>query len=337
MSSLPGTSRVVRLTALPEGLPTPEHFAVVQVPTPVPAEGEVLVRNRFFQVFPALRTLIGGGLEGTPFPPLRPGDTLFGQAIGEIVSAPPDSGLRPGDLVLHWLGWREYAVMPAEQCSPLDDTLPDPAAHLGHAALAYTALTRDARVRPGDTVFVSGGAGAVGSLAGQIARLLGAGRVIGSTSSRDKGARLVSDLGYDAAVIRDAGPIDEQLAKAAPDGIDVFVDNVGGDQLQAAIATARPGARFVIVGTLAGQLSPGLSGTTAPVEIDTFQLIAKRIEMRGFGGLDDTREWAERFGGWLRAGDITFPHARVQGIDQAPRALHDLIGGRHFGAVIVEL
>ncbi|MFB4304826.1 MDR family NADP-dependent oxidoreductase [Actinomadura sp. GTD37] len=333
------TSRTVRLAAMPDGLPKPEHFTVVQAPVPVPDEGEVLVRNRFFQVFPALRTLIGGGVPGTPFPPLRPGDALFGAAIGEVVSAPRDSGLRAGDLVQHWLGWREHAVVPAAECTPLDDTLPDPAAHLGQAAVAYTALTRDARVRPGDTVFVSGGSGGVGSLAGQFARMLGAGRVIGSTGSRDKAARLVSELGYDAALVRGERPIAEQLAEAAPDGIDVLVDNVGGEQLRAAITTARPGARFVIVGTLAGQLSPDRPGTTAPVEIDTFQLVAKRIEMRGHGGLDDTGprpEWAERFGGWLRSGAVTFPHARVTGIEQAPRALHELISGRHLGAVIVE-
>ncbi|TDD79502.1 NADP-dependent oxidoreductase [Actinomadura darangshiensis] len=328
-------SREVRLIAVPDGLPRPEHFAVVQEPMPVPDEGQVLVRNRFFHVFPALRTLIGGGLKGTPFPPLRPEDTLFGAAIGEVVSAPPSSGLHPGDLVKHWLGWREYAAVPAEQCAPVDGTLPDPAAHLSQAPLAYAALTRDAPVRPGDTVFVSGGAGSVGSVAGQTARLLGAGRVIGSTGSSGKAERMVSELGYDATVIRGAGPIDEQLAKAAPDGIDVFLDNVGGEQLQAAIATARPGARFVIVGTLAKQLSPDLSGTTSPVEIDTFQLIAKHIEMRGFGGLDGTR--AERLDGWLRSGDLTFPHARIPGIDQAPRALDELISGRHLGAVVVGL
>ncbi|MGI5205550.1 MDR family NADP-dependent oxidoreductase [Spirillospora sp. CA-108201] len=339
MPSSPRTSRVVKLAALPDGLPGPEHFSVVDVPLPVPADGEVLVRNRCFQVFPSLRTLIGGGVKGTPFPPLRPGDTLFGAAIGEVVSAPREAGLRPGDLVRHWLGWREHAVVPADQCAPLDGTLPDPAAHLGQAGVAYTALARDARVRPGDTVFVSGGGGGVGSLAGQIARLLGAGRVVGSTGSPGKAARLVSELGYDAAVIRGGRPIAEQLAEAAPDGIDVFVDNVGGEQLRAAVATARPGARFVLVGTLSGQLAPDRAGTTAPVEIDTFQLVAKRVEMRGFGGLDDAGprpEWAERVGAWLRSGDLTFPHVRVAGIEHAPRALHELIGGRHLGAVIVE-
>ncbi|RFS81934.1 NADP-dependent oxidoreductase [Actinomadura spongiicola] len=338
---MPGTSHEVRLVVRPEGLPEPDHFAVVEVPMPVPGDGEVLVRNRFFHVFPALRTLIGGSVPGAPFPGLRPGDTLYGKAIGEVVSAPSDAGVRPGDLVEHWFGWREYAAVPAGQCSPLDGTLPDPAAHLGQAAIAYTALTRDARLRPGDTVFVSGGAGGIGSLAGQFARALGAGRVIGSTGSPDKAKRLVAELGYDAAILRGTGGrIADQLAEAAPDGIDVLVDNVGGEQLRAAIAAARPGARFALVGALAGQLSPDLAGGTAPVEIDTFQVILKGIEIRGFGGSTGpaaNREWAERFGGWLRSGKVTFPHVRVAGIGNAPPALHEMIGGRHLGTVIVEL
>jgi 2-alkenal reductase len=337
--ALPAVSREVRVARLPDGLPEPEHFTVVEVPVPAPGDGEVLVRNRFFQVFPSLRTLIGGGVEGTPFPALRAGDALFGAAVGEVVSAAPGTGLAAGELVRHWAGWREYAVVPAGQCVPLDDALPDPVAYLGQGATAYTALTRDAPVRPGDTVFVSGGAGGVGVLAGQVARLLGAGRVIGSTGSAGKAARMVGEFGYDTALIRGDAPIADQLAKAAPDGIDVFVDNVGGEQLQAAIGAARTQARFVIVGALSGQLAPDLAGTTAPVEIDTFQLIARKITMRGFGGAGESggpAEWAERFGGWLRSGAITFPHVRVAGIENAPRALHELITGRHLGTVVVE-
>ncbi|RKS78715.1 hypothetical protein BZB76_0143 [Actinomadura pelletieri DSM 43383] len=339
---MPGTSREVQLAVRPEGLPEPDHLAVVEVPMPVPGDGEVLVRNRFFHVFPALRTLIGGSVPNAPFPGLQPGETLYGKAIGEVVSAPPDADVRPGDLVEHWLGWREYAAVPAGQCSPLDGTLPDPAAHLAQAAIAYTALTRDARLRPGETVFVSGGAGGIGSLAGQFARALGAGRVIGSTGSPDKAKRLVAEFGYDAAILRgtDGRPIADQLAEAAPDGIDVLIDNVGGEQLQAAIAAARPGARFALVGALAGQLSPDLAGGTAPVEIDTLQVILKGIEIRGYGsstGPTADPGWTERFGGWLRSGEVTFPHVRVAGIQNAPRALHEMVGGRHLGTVIVEL
>ncbi|GLZ07891.1 NADP-dependent oxidoreductase [Actinomadura sp. NBRC 104412] len=332
------TSREVRLATLPDGLPRPEHFDIVETPLPVPEPGQVLLRNRYFQVFPSLRTLIGGGVPGAPLPPLHPGDTLFGAAIGEVVSAPGDSGLRPGDLVHHWQGWREYAAVDAAACTPLDDSLPEPVAHLGQGHTAYTALTHIAETQPGDTVFVTGAAGAVGSMAGQIARLLGAARVIGSTGSRAKADRLTAELGYDAALIRGAAPIADQLAKAAPDGIDVLVDNVGGDQLQAAVAAARTGARFALVGTLARQLSPDGTGTTAPVELDTFQLIVKQITMRGLTGTSTTREeWAERFAAWLRAGSITFPHVRVQGIHRAPQALYELISGRHLGAVIVEV
>ncbi len=118
-----------------------------------------------------------------PFPALREGDTLAGEALGEVLSAPSDSGLSPGDLVLHVRGWRDYAAVSIAQCRKLGHELPDPIAHLGHGWTAYAALTRGVQIRPGDTVFVSSGAGAIGAMAGQIARLLGAGRVIGSTSS----------------------------------------------------------------------------------------------------------------------------------------------------------
>jgi NADPH-dependent curcumin reductase CurA len=338
MPTQPRIGREVRLAALPDGLPRPEHFTIVQVPVPVPDLGQVLVRNRFFQVFPALRTLIGGGVPGAPMPPLRPGDTLFGAAIGEVLSAPGDSGLRIGDLVRHWQGWREYAVLDTAACTPLDDALPDPVVHLGQGHTAYTALAHVARTQPGDTVFVTGAAGAVGSMAGQIARLLGAAHVIGSTGSRVKADRLIAELGYDAVVIRGTEPIADQLAKVASDGIDVLVDNVGGDHLQAAVGAARTGARFALVGTLARQLSPDSTGTTAPVELDAFQLILKQISLRGLTGAYGTQgEWTERFADWLRTGRITFPHVRVSGIDRAPQALHELISGRHLGAVIVEV
>lgn len=339
--SLPRTSREVRLAAVPEGLPRPEHFRVVETPLPQPGEGEVLVRNDCFQVFPALRTVIGGGVEGAPFPGVGPGDTLFGAAVGEVVANPGPGGPAVGEPVSHYLGWREYAVVPAAGCTPLGDVLPDPVAHLSQGSLAYAALTRVAELRAGETVFVSGGAGAVGSMAGQTARLLGAGRVIGSTGSPEKAAVMRESLGYDAVVLRGPeGSLSARLAEAAPQGIDVFVDMVGGEQLRAAVGAARPGARFVLVGALSGQLSEQGSGTTAPVEIDSFQLVVKRITMTGISGLDHPEahgEWNRRFGQWLRSGKITFPHVRIAGIDNAARALHEMIGGHHLGTVVVTL
>ncbi len=177
----------------------------------------------------------------------------------------------------------------------------------------------------------------MGSLAGQIARLRGAGRIIGSTGSPRKIDFLVEELGYDAIVIRGAGPIEEQLRAAAPDGIDALIDNVGGEQLQAAIAVARRGARLALVGALSSQLSDSGRQTT---EIDTLSLLSRSITLRGialYDHLDLIPEWNRQFGSGLRKGTLTFPHARLHGIEQAPRALRELVEGRHVGAVLVEL
>ncbi|WP_103888499.1 MDR family NADP-dependent oxidoreductase [Actinacidiphila yanglinensis] len=337
-----GSGREVRLVEVPEGLPEERHLTVAEVPVPVPGPGEVLVRNRHFMVFAALRTLMGGTVRDAPLPPLLAGDTLFGPAIGEVVAASDAEGPQPGEQVLHMLGWREYAVVAREACVRLDGTLPDPVAHLNQGTAAYGALTRLAAIRPGDTVLVTGAAGAVGSLAGQIARLLGAGRVIGTTGSARKGERLVAEVGYDAAVLRGGdgpGSFAERLAGAAPDGVDVLLDNVGGEQLAAAVGAARQGARFALVGALSGQLAAG-GGGGAPVAVDSYRLILKGVSLRGYAGTDHPemgQEWTARFGEWLRSGAIRFPHTRIAGIDEAPRAFTDMVRGRHFGTVIVDV
>jgi NADPH-dependent curcumin reductase CurA len=339
-----GTAHEVRLAELPAGLPERRHFQVVEAPVPAPGPGEVLVRNRHFLVFAALRTLLGGGVRDAPLPPLRPGDTLLGHAVGEVVAAGEGAGLPAGTPVTHMLGWREYAVLPAGQAVRLDGqaALPEPAQYLNQGATAYGALTRLGQVREGDTVLVTGAAGGVGTLAGQIARRLGAARVIGTTGSAAKAERLVSELGYDTAVLRGQGPgaFARELARAAPDGVDVLLDNVGGEQLAAAVGAARQGARFALVGALSGQLDPAGDGAGAPVTVDSTPLILKGVALRGYSGLthqDVVPEWTARFGEWLRAGAIRFPHTRVAGIERAPEALEELVRGRHFGTVIVDV
>ncbi|WP_031011800.1 MDR family NADP-dependent oxidoreductase [Streptomyces sp. NRRL F-5727] len=330
------THRLVRLVRRPGGLPTSDDFALVQAPIPLPEAGQVLVRNTHFLVFPGLRTLIGGETRDVPLPPLHPGDALFGPAIGEVV----DGALEKGRRVVHLQGWREYATPAVAECRPLDGILPDPVAHLAQGSAAYGALTRLAEVREGDTVFVTGAAGAVGTMAGQIARLLGAARVVGSTGSPDKAQRLRQDLGYDAVVLRGAGPVGRQLAEAAPDGVDVVVDTVGGEQLTAAVDVANRGARLALVGALDGQLSPDRAGGSAPTVLDTYRLLTRGITVAGYNGMDHPdveAEWEARFGDWLRAGEIRFPYTPVHGMERAPGALPALIAGRSFGASIVEL
>lgn len=316
-------------------------------PVPVPGSNHVLVRNLHFLVSASLRQMVSEGAEdvpGVPFPALQPGDVLPGEAIGEVVTAPAGSGLSPGDKVLHFRGWRDYAMLSMEECRRLDDSMPAPYGHLaylGHGWTAYAALTRAAAVQPGDTVFVSSAAGAIGSMAGQIARLLGAGRVVGSTSSHEKAERLIEELGYDAVVIRNSDtPFTQQLMDAAPGGIDVFLDNVGGETLQAAVTAANEQARFVIMGALSGQLAPTGTGRTAPVTLDSFQILLKKLSLRGYSADDHPEareEWFARLPAWLRSRDILLPHVMIDGLEQATVALRDTAQGRHLGMVIARL
>ncbi|MFG2847576.1 MDR family NADP-dependent oxidoreductase [Kitasatospora sp. NPDC048296] len=332
---VPAIHREVRLAVRPQGRLSTDHLRVVEAPVPEPGPGQVLVRNRLMSVTAVMRTLMGGDVD-LPVPPYGPGEALWGPAVGEVITG-PGTGLSPGDLVAHDRGWREYAVLDAAGARRIDPgALPDVAAHLSQGVTAWLGVVRAAEVRPGDTVFVTAAAGGVGSLAGQFARLRGAARVIGSTSSQRKGEYLVQELGYDAVVLRGAGPIEDQLRETAPEGIDAVVDNVGGEQLLAALALARRGARVGLVGTLSGQVSGGF---TAPIQIDTGSLILRGITLRGLSGsdhLDALSQAMREFGRGLRDDTVTFPHARLSGIDQAPRALCELLEGRHIGAVLVE-
>ncbi|MEB8337550.1 MDR family NADP-dependent oxidoreductase [Streptomyces endophyticus] len=336
----PSTGREIRLAAVPAGLPGPEHFTVTEAPVPRLTSGQLLVRNRHFLVFPGLRTLVSAGAKDFPFPPLKPGETLFGPALGEVVATGPDvADVRPGALVTHMQGWREYAVVGAGAVHAVPDGHPDPVALLSTASAAYGALTRLAELRPGETVLVTGAAGGVGSLAGQIARLLGAARVVGTTRSPGKAARLRQELGYDAVVV----PGDDgsgSLAEAAPDGYDVIVDNVGGEQLTTALELTRQGARVAVVGALSGQFDPALPGGSSPTVIDTFALIKRSVSLLGYQTVDHPgveEEWRERFADWLRAGQIAFPHTVLPGMERAPSALQELQQGRHFGTLVVEV
>ncbi|MEU9124663.1 NADP-dependent oxidoreductase [Streptomyces sp. NPDC048506] len=334
---LPTMQREVRLATRVEGELSTRHFTIAEVPVPQPGPGQVLVRTRVMAVTAAMRTQMTAA--PLPMPSFVPGGALWGSAVGEVVAA-PDGGLTPGELVHHPYGWREFAVVEASRIRRIDpDALPTPAAHLSQGATAWGALRRAAEVRPGDTVFVTGAAGGVGSLAGQLARRLGAGRVIGSTGSENKAARLRAELGYDATIVRGAGPIERQLRRAAPDGIDVLLDTVGGEQLAAALTVARSDARFALVGALSSQLG-GNGGATAPVELDAGLIITRRVALRGFGlhaHPDLPQEWTQEFGRGLRDGSLAFPHALLKGIEQAPRALCELTQGCHIGAVLVEL
>ena len=336
-------NREVRLTQRPGSLPGPENFAIVQTPIPRPGPGEVLVRNLYFRLEASLRMMISVGaedVEGVPFPAIREGQVPGAETLGEVIEAAEGAGLAPGDLVLHHAGWREFACLPASSCQKAPGDLSEPAAHLSHGWTAYAALTRGAPVRPGGVVFVSSAAGAIGSMAGQIARLLGAGRVIGSTSSRSKAQRLVQELGYDAGLAREAGPLGAQLSAVAPDGVDLWLDMVGGEQLGDAVAGMRARGVILVLGALSGQLSPSGSGRRAPALIDSFPLLLKELSIRGYSAdshAEARTEWTLCFDVWRRSGAIKFPHEIIEGLERAPAALGAVSRGEYFGTALVKL
>ena len=338
-------SREVHLKERPLGLPKASDLEIVSVSLPRDVHERILIRNRYFVISPSLRLMISDGAEampGIPFPVLAPGDTLPGEALGTVLAAPEASGFSVGDTVVHMNGWREFAMVSAAQCRRIEtsDALGD-IANLGHGWTAYAALTRAVRIRPTDTVFVSSAAGAIGSMAGQIARLLGARRVIGSTSSQRKADWLVGTLGYDAAIRRgEGGAIVDQLREAAPDGVDVVLDMVGGEQLAAAVTVANEGARCVLIGGLSGQLAASGTGRASPVTLDSTQIVLKRISLKGYSADDDPdarEEWPARLAAWLKTGDIHIAHTLIEGLDQAPAALEAAAAGEHMGSVIVRL
>ncbi|MEU3341525.1 NADP-dependent oxidoreductase [Streptomyces sp. NPDC002144] len=335
------TTRVVCLLRRPDGEPVPDDFALEERSLPPLGAGQLLVRNLYMSVDPSMR----GRLESTEkhyTHNFTPGSPLDGRALG-VVEESRCASVPAGSFVRHQLGWREHAVLDAAatdgagRIDPALAPLPTWLGLLGQTGFtAYVGLTRIAGIRPGDTVLVSAGAGAVGSAAGQFARLLGAGRVIGTTGGPDKCALLVKEFGYDAAADYRAEPVREALARLAPDGVDVYFDNVGGEQLVAALHALRPGGRVALCGMMS---QFGAERRSADIN-QLIQAVLKRLTLRGFivRDHDDLRpEFESRVAGWLRSGEVTARETVVEGLDNAPQALLSLLAGGNVGKMLVRL
>ncbi|HEX6519457.1 MAG TPA: NADP-dependent oxidoreductase [Streptosporangiaceae bacterium] len=329
--------RQIILAARPSGWPTAENFTLTEAPRAELADGQIRVRNQFMSVDPYMRGRMNDMKSYVP--PFQVGQPLDGDAVGQVIeSRSPD--LAEGDLVMHRLGWRDEAVLSgshARKVKPLD-RLPLSAylGVLGGTSLtAYVGLLDIAAMRPGDVVFVSGAAGAVGSIAGQVAKLKGASRVIGSAGSDEK-VKWLLQIGFDAAFNYKSAPVYPQLGHAAPDGIDVYFDNVGGDHLEAALSALRHGGRVAMCGAIASYNAT--EPTPGPQNMRF--VITKRLTLRGFIVSDHNDRYPDMIADvtrWLRDGTLNYAETVVDGLENAPGAFLDLLRGRNTGKMIVRL
>ena len=322
------------LVSRPEGTPDKSNFELREFELPPLEDGMVHVRNQWLSVDPYMR---GRMNESKSYiPPFQLGQPMEGGAIGEVVESRAE-GFAPGDLVQHFAGWRDEAVLPAKGVNKLPNIDARPQDFLGNlgvtGATAWFGLLDVAQAKEGDIVFVSAAAGAVGSAVVQIAKAKGM-TVIGSAGGAEK-CEFVRALGADAAIDYRSGPIQKSLRDAAPDGIDVYFDNVGGDHLDAAFARARLHARFALCGMISGYNS------REPQQFRyIIRMIAMRIMMKGFLYGDygpRMGEFYRAMGELITSGKVTPRDTVYEGLDSAADAFLGLFTGANTGKMLVRI
>ncbi|GAA2529020.1 NADP-dependent oxidoreductase [Rarobacter incanus] len=331
-------STSIQLASRPQGWPTPDNFTVASVDLPDLEAGQVRVRNEFVSVDPYMR----GRMNDTRsyVAPYAIGAQITGGAVGRVIES--RSGQLPvGTAVLHQHGWSDLAQGPADSFRAVPDvpglSLSLRLHILGMTGMtAYAGLTAVAGMKPGETVFISGAAGAVGTAAGQIAKLLGAKRVIGSAGSAQKVALLTEKYGYDRAFNYKDGDVRGQLAKAAPEGIDVFFDNVGGDHLEAALDAFNDKGRAALCGAISSyNTTERAVGPDNMSNIITRGLTLKGFTLAAYLGL--APEFQEKMTAWFSAGKISFDETIVDGIDNTVDAFVTMMRGANTGKMLVRV
>lgn len=327
-------SRQFHLADRPLGPPDPANFRLVERKLTPPGPNQILVKNLWLSVDPYMR----GRMVDQPsyIAPFGLNEPLDGAAVGVVVES-QDEAFAPGDMVSHFAGWRDRAVIDAASATLIQSSLPAQA-FLGPLGLpgqaAYVGLLRIGAAEAGQTVFISAAAGSVGSIAAQIAKIKGC-RVIGSTGSQEKKRWLLDEAGLDVVInYRDSPDITTALMDAAPEGVDVYFDNVGGTHLEAAISAANDFARFPLCGMI-GQYNGEPEGPS-----NIFRVVTKRIRMEGFivtDHMDLADDFQRDVSQWISDGKIKWNETIVDGLENTPQAFIDLFDGKNTGKMIVRL
>jgi len=329
-----GICREIRLVGDPTGFPGDGLFEVAESAIPDPAEGQLLIRNAYFSVDPYMRPRIGDAR--SYIAPYTLGEAMTGGAVGRVaVSRNPD--FAEGEWVLHTLGWREWALSDGSNVWRVDPAIAPVSTALGVLGppgfTAYYGLHEIGKPEPGETVFVSGASGAVGSAAGQMAKIAGC-KVVGGAGSPEK-VTWLRELGFDEVFNYREVPVREALGAAAPGGIDIYFDNVGGDHLEAAIGAMRNHGRIVACGSMSryDAVEPA-----APRNL--FMVVTKRLRMEGFlitEHLERFPEFLARAKEWVRDGRLRYRETVIEGIENAPNAFLGLLRGESIGKMLVKV
>ena len=328
-------SREIRLVSRPSGMPTAANFTQTQIELPPLPDQQVLVRNLFMWVDPYMRGRMNEGKSYVP--PFEIGKALEGGAVGEVVESRAKE-FKAGDAVTSKFGWREYFMASPKELHPVSREVPSLSVYLG--TLGMTGMTawvglNLVDVKAGDVIFISGAAGAVGNMAGQLAKLRGC-RVIGSAGSAEKVKFLREECGFDIAFNYKVGPVREQLTLEVPDGIDVYYDNVGGETFEAALSALRVNGRIIACGGIASYNA----AKPQPGPANLFNITTKRLTMKGMivgDWLHRQAEFEKEVGGYFRAGKLKNHETVAEGIDQAVSAFLGLFEGKNRGKMVVKL
>ncbi|MBT4381015.1 MAG: NADP-dependent oxidoreductase [Gammaproteobacteria bacterium] len=323
-------SSEVHLTSRPQGNPVATDFEIVEVNIEDPAEGQVLVKNIYMSVDPYMR----GRMRFA-----KPNELLMGGAVGKVVAS-NNTNFAEGDYVSNGSGWREYFLSDGADLSKVDPSLAPLSAYLGVMGMpgltAYGGLLVTGEMKDGEAVFVSAASGAVGSVVGQIAKIKG-GIAIGSAGSDDKVTQLAEEFGFDHAFnYKTADPL-EELRRGAPNGIDIYFENVGGAQLEAALTHIKPYGRIPICGMIA-HYNDGDTLTPGPRNL--METIYKFVHLKGFvvSAFEDQREqFVQDMSGWLSSGQMKYHETIHEGIENAPAAFMGLFTGSNNGKMLVRL